>query len=105
TQGPSGAGYVLEARFVTRRVLGQSVGGYATAPLAGFFQHLKRHVIGLAPDQQDNPTIALLSPGIRNEVYFEHAYLASQLGITLVQGDDLTVRNEIGRAHVCTPVT
>jgi len=93
TQGPSGAGYVLEARFVTRRVLGQSVGGYATAPLAGFFQHLKRHVIGLAPDQQDNPTIALLSPGIRNEVYFEHAYLASQLGITLVQGDDLTVRN------------
>lgn len=93
TQGPSGAGYVLEARFVTRRVLGQNVGGYATAPLAGFFQHLRRHVIGLAPDQQDNPTIALLSPGIRNEAYFEHAYLASQLGITLVQGDDLTVRN------------
>lgn len=93
TQGPSGAGYVLEARFVTRRVLGQSVGGYATAPLAGFFQHLKRHVVSLAAEHHDNPTIALLSPGIRNEVYFEHAYLASQLGITLVQGDDLTVRS------------
>ncbi|MET0379898.1 MAG: circularly permuted type 2 ATP-grasp protein [Spongiibacteraceae bacterium] len=93
TQGPSGAGYVLEARFVTRRVLGQSVGQYATAPLAQFFHQLKRHVGALAPDHQDNPTIALLSPGIGNEVYFEHAYLAAQLGITLVQGDDLTVRN------------
>lgn len=93
TQGPSGAGYVLEARAVTKRVLGQSVGAYSIAPLAQFFHHLKRHVAALAPDQQREPTIAVLSPGIGNEVYFEHAYLAAQLGITLVQGDDLTVRN------------
>jgi uncharacterized circularly permuted ATP-grasp superfamily protein/uncharacterized alpha-E superfamily protein len=93
SQGPSGAGYVLEARAVTKRVLGQSVGGYSIAPLAQFFHHLKRHVAALAPDHQPEPTIALLSPGIRNEVYFEHAYLAAQLGITLVQGDDLSVRN------------
>ena len=92
-QGPSGAGYVLEARAVTKRVLGQSVGNYSIAPLAQFFHHLKRHVAALAPDQQREPTIAVLSPGIGNEVYFEHAYLAAQLGITLVQGDDLTVRN------------
>ena len=93
TQGPSGAGYVLEARAVTKRVLGQSIGNYSIAPLAQFFHHLKRHVAALAPDQQREPTIAVLSPGIGNEVYFEHAYLAAQLGITLVQGDDLTVRN------------
>lgn len=93
TQGPSGAGYVLEARAVTKRVLGQSVNEYSIAPLAQFFHHLKRHVAALAPDQQREPTIAVLSPGTRNEVYFEHAYLAAQLGITLVQGDDLTVRN------------
>jgi uncharacterized circularly permuted ATP-grasp superfamily protein/uncharacterized alpha-E superfamily protein len=93
TQGPSGAGYVLEARAVTKRVLGQSIGKYSIAPLAQFFHHLKRHVAALAPDQQREPTIAVLSPGIGNEVYFEHAYLAAQLGITLVQGDDLTVRN------------
>lgn len=93
SQGPSGAGYVLEARAVTKRVLGQSVGGYSIAPLAQFFHHLKRHVAALAPDHRQEPTIALLSPGIRNEVYFEHAYLAAQLGITLVQGDDLSVRN------------
>ena len=93
TQGPSGAGYVLEARAVTKRVLGQSVSGYSIAPLAQFFHQLKRHVAALAPDQQREPTIAVLSPGIDNEVYFEHAYLAAQLGITLVQGDDLTVRN------------
>lgn len=93
TQGPSGAGYVLEARFVTRRVLGQSVADYAIAPLAQFFQQLKRHVAALAPEQPQDPTIALLSPGIGNEVYFEHAYLAAQLGITLVQGNDLSVRH------------
>ena len=93
TQGPSGAGYVLEARAVTKRVLGQSVSAYSIAPLAQFFHHLKRHVSALAPDQQREPTIAVLSPGIGNEVYFEHAYLAAQLGITLVQGNDLTVRN------------
>ncbi len=96
TQGPSGAGYVLEARFITRRVLGQSIGGhfdsYATAPLAQFFQQFKRHVAALSPEPGPAPTIALLSPGIGNEVYFEHAYLAAQLGITLVQGDDLSVR-------------
>ncbi|HET8710843.1 MAG TPA: circularly permuted type 2 ATP-grasp protein, partial [Spongiibacteraceae bacterium] len=93
TQGPSGAGYVLEARAVTKRVLGTSVSDYSIAPLAQFFHQLKRHVAALAPDQQREPTIAVLSPGIGNEVYFEHAYLAAQLGITLVQGDDLTVRN------------
>ncbi len=92
-QSPSGAGYVLEARAVTKRVLGQSIGNYSIAPLAQFFHHLKRHVAALAPDQQREPTIAVLSPGIGNEVYFEHAYLAAQLGITLVQGDDLTVRH------------
>ncbi|MDB6063383.1 MAG: hypothetical protein JWM78_3486 [Verrucomicrobiaceae bacterium] len=93
SQGPSGAGYVLEARAVTKRVLGQSVSAYSIAPYAQFFHHLKRHVSALAPDQQREPTIALLSSGIGNEVYFEHAYLAAQLGITLVQGDDLTVRH------------
>ena len=93
SEGPSGAGYVLEARAVTKRVLGQSVSEYSIAPLAQFFHHLKRHVAALAPDHQQAPTIALLSPGVRNEVYFEHAYLAAQLGITLVQGDDLTVRH------------
>lgn len=92
-EGPSGAGYVLEARAVTKRVLAQSISNQSIAPLAQFFHHLKRHVAALAPDQQREPTIAVLSPGIGNEVYFEHAYLAAQLGITLVQGDDLTVRN------------
>ncbi|ABC27868.1 uncharacterized conserved protein [Hahella chejuensis KCTC 2396] len=100
TQGPSGAGYVLEARMVTKRVLSQNAVDYAIAPLAQFFYHFKRHVAALAPDQQKEPTIVLLSPGIGNEVYFEHAYLAAQLGITLVQGDDLTVRQ--GKVYLKT---
>ena len=92
TQGPSGAGYVLEARLVTRQVLGQQAAALSPAPLADFYLHLKRHLAALAVDQQREPTIVLLSSGIGNEVYFEHAYMAAQLGITLVQGDDLTVR-------------
>jgi uncharacterized circularly permuted ATP-grasp superfamily protein/uncharacterized alpha-E superfamily protein len=92
TQGPSGAGYVLEARLVTRQVLGAQAGDLSPAPLAQFYLHLKRHLTTLASDQYREPTIVLLSPGIGNEVYFEHAYMAAQLGITLVQGDDLTVR-------------
>jgi uncharacterized circularly permuted ATP-grasp superfamily protein/uncharacterized alpha-E superfamily protein len=92
TQGPSGAGYVLEARLVTRQVLGHQANGLAPAPLAQFYQHLKRHLAALSTDQYREPTIVLLSSGVGNEVYFEHAYMAAQLGITLVQGDDLTVR-------------
>lgn len=100
TQGPSGVGYVLAARYVTKRVLGASAPDYPIAPLAQYFFHLKRHLHALAPDQQKDPTLVLLSPGIGNEVYFEHAYLAAQLGITLVQGDDLTVRQ--GKVYLKT---
>ncbi len=100
TQGPSGAGYVLEARMVTKRVLGQGAVDYSIAPLAQYFYHLKRHVAALAPDNQSDPTIVLLSSGIGNEVYFEHAYLVAQLGITLVEGDDLTVRQ--GKVYLKT---
>ncbi|MDY0005355.1 MAG: circularly permuted type 2 ATP-grasp protein [Spongiibacteraceae bacterium] len=99
-QGPSGAGYVLEARMITKRVLGASLSDYAIAPLAQFFSHFKRHLATLAPDASREPTIALLSSGIGNEVYFEHAYMAAQLGITLVQGDDLTVRQ--GKVYLKT---
>ncbi len=100
TQGPSGAGYILEARMVSKRVLGQASVDYPVAPLAQFFFHLKRHLAALAPDTQREPTIALLSPGTVNEVYFEHTYLAAQLGITLVTGEDLSVRR--GKVYLKT---
>ncbi len=100
TQGPSGAGYVLEARMVSKRVLGAEPGEVTTLPLTPFFQQFKRQVAALAPDKSREPTIVLLSPGIGNEVYFEHAYLVAQLGITLVQGDDLTVRQ--GKVYLKT---
>lgn len=100
TQGPSGAGYVLEARMISRRVLGPEPGEVPTLPLTPFFQHFKRQVAALAPDRAREPTVVLLSPGIGNEVYFEHAYLVAQLGITLVQGDDLTVRQ--GKVYLKT---
>lgn len=105
TQGPSGAGYILEARMVTRRVLGQGLPDkaavdYPIAPLSQFFFHMKRHLSALSPAKNDDPTIVLLSPGVGNEVYFEHTFLAAQLGITLVTGDDLTVRQ--GKVYLKT---
>lgn len=99
-QGPSGTGYVLEARLVTRQTLGEFANGLTPAPLSQFYQHLKRHLTGLSRHSQREPTIVLLSPGVGNEAYFEHAYVAAQLGITLVEGGDLMVRR--GKVYLKT---
>ena len=61
--------------------------------LALFFRALRDTLRRIAPRNQDNPRIVLLTPGPYNETYFEHAYLARYLGYTLVEGGDLTVRD------------
>ena len=61
--------------------------------LALFFRTVRETLRGLAPHNRDNPRIVLLTPGPYNETYFEHAYLARYLGYTLVEGSDLTVRD------------
>ncbi|MFN7791920.1 MAG: circularly permuted type 2 ATP-grasp protein, partial [Cyclobacteriaceae bacterium] len=92
-QAPSGMGYALENRGALSRVLPELFQQHQVARLGGFFNSLMQTLIQLAPQGKEHPRIVLLTPGPRNETYFEHAFLASYLGITLVQGEDLIMRD------------
>ncbi|MGZ5076812.1 MAG: circularly permuted type 2 ATP-grasp protein [Methylobacter sp.] len=93
TQAPSGAGYALENRTVMTRVLPDIFRETQVNRLAGFFKALRKSLADIAPHNKEDPRIVILTPGSLNETYFEHAYLSSYLGFSLVQGDDLTVRD------------
>lgn len=92
-QSPSGAGYALENRLVISRVLPSLFRDSHTHRLANFFRNTRHALNRMSPREGEEPHIVLLSPGPANEAYFEHAYLANYLGYTLVEGEDLTVRN------------
>lgn len=94
TQAPSGAGYALENRLVISRVLPSLFRDSHTHRLANYFRSVRHAMNRLAPQQDKEPNIVLLSPGPANEAYFEHVYLANYLGFTLVEGSDLTVRDD-----------
>jgi len=100
TQVPSGAGYTLENRIVLSRVLPTAFRQCNVQRLASFFMTLRQTLVSLAPANRENPRVVLLTPGPYNETYFEHAYLARYLGYTLVQGNDLTVRD--GKVYLKT---
>jgi uncharacterized circularly permuted ATP-grasp superfamily protein/uncharacterized alpha-E superfamily protein len=91
SQAPSGFGYALENRTTIGRVMPGIYREAGVRRLAGFFRNFQRALAQLAPERE-HPNVVVLTPGARNETYFEHAYLASYLGYTLAQGDDLTVR-------------
>lgn len=93
-QSPSGAGYALENRMVISRVLPSLFRDSHTHRLANFFRSTRQTMNRLSPRQETEPNVVLLSPGPANEAYFEHAYLANYLGHTLVEGSDLTVRDD-----------
>ncbi|PKM05283.1 MAG: hypothetical protein CVV16_00035 [Gammaproteobacteria bacterium HGW-Gammaproteobacteria-6] len=93
TQSPSGAGYALENRITLARAL-PSI--YREAPikrLAGFLQAQHRCLASLASSHREQPNIVLLSPGPGSPGYFEHAWLANYMNFSLVEGDDLVVRD------------
>jgi uncharacterized circularly permuted ATP-grasp superfamily protein/uncharacterized alpha-E superfamily protein len=92
TQAPSGAGYALENRSVVGRVLADCIGAGSVQPLAPFFAAFRESLTALLPGD-GSARVVLLTPGPFNETYFEHVYLARQLDITLVEGNDLTVRD------------
>lgn len=93
TQTPSGAGYALENRMVMTRIAPALFRDCHVKRLAGFFQPLRDRLARLAPQNVEDPHIVVLTPGPYSPSYFEHAYLANYLGYTLVQGDDLSVRD------------
>lgn len=93
TQAPSGSGYTLENRVVMSKLIPELADGMYVSKLSPYFNSLQNTVLKIADRSKDAPNIVYLTPGPSNEAYFEHAYLASYLGYTLAQGDDLMVRN------------
>lgn len=93
TQAPSGSGYTLENRIVMSKLLPELADGMYVSKLSPFFNSIQNTVLRISDKSKDAPNIVYLTPGPGNEAYFEHAYLASYLGYTLAQGDDLLVRN------------
>ncbi|WP_085556629.1 circularly permuted type 2 ATP-grasp protein [Azospirillum agricola] len=92
TQAPSGSGYTLENRAVMAKVLPDSFRHCQVERLAPFFDTLKETLLSISP-RRERSRVVLLTPGPYNETYFEHVYIARYLGITLVEGADLTVRD------------
>ena len=88
---PSGISYMLENREVTRRVLPEIFENYSILPVDDYPAQLFKTLSSLSPRQIKKPCIALLTPGIFNSAYFEHAFLARSMGIQLVEGSDLFV--------------
>jgi len=93
TQAPSGLGYLLENRLAISRQFPQAFEHLKVQRLAATYSAMMDGLQRLCPAGQP-PHIALLTPGPYNETYFEHAYLARYLGVTLVEGNDLTVRDQ-----------
>ena len=94
TQAPSGVGYALENRAIMSRVLPDAFHALRVHALSSFFHELRQMLFAGAPSNGGAPHVVVLTPGPYNETYFEHAYLARQLGFPLVEGGDLTVRDD-----------
>ena len=88
---PSGVSYVLENRAISKRAFADLFAKQSILPVDGYTDELKRMLTSLAPDGVDDPTLAVLTPGIYNSAYFEHSFLAQRLGAALVEGADLVV--------------
>ncbi len=90
---PSGVSYVLENRQVMKRVLPNLFSAYRVRAIEDYPYNLLKCLKHVAPHHADDPTIAVLSPGMYNSAYFEHSFLARQMGVELVEGRDLLVEN------------
>ncbi len=93
TQAPSGSGYALENRTAFARMLPEIFNGIKVRWLSPYFDALTNALSVISPQQHQNPRVVILTPGPSNETYFEHSYLSSYLGYTLVQGNDLMVKD------------
>ncbi|MCA3222857.1 MAG: circularly permuted type 2 ATP-grasp protein [Burkholderiales bacterium] len=90
---PSGVSYMLENRKMMMRLFPELFSLHRVAPVAHYPDVLLENLRSVAPQGADNPTVVLLTPGMYNSAYFEHAFLAQQMGIELVEGQDLFVQD------------
>ena len=90
---PSGVSYMLEDRKMMMRLFPELFRRYSVAPVEHYPQVLLNNLRAVAQPGVQDPTVVLLTPGAYNSAYFEHAFIAQQMGIELVEGQDLFVRN------------
>lgn len=88
---PSGVSYVLENRRVMKSCFPELFGEMGIKPVDDYPSHLLETLLNLAPPHLPDPTVAVLTPGMYNSAYFEHSFLAQQMGAELVEGRDLVV--------------
>lgn len=98
---PSGVSYVLENRLVLKRVLPKLFADINIRPVDDYHYRLLDTLQNLVPDSISNPSVVVLTPGIYNSAYYEHSFLAQQMGVELVQGTDLVVSD----GYVCMKTT
>ncbi len=106
---PSGVSYVVENRLLMLRAFPDLMQDVAVRPVDDYGVMLRRAMAEIAPDGADDPTVVLLSPGVYNSAFFEHVFLAREMGVPLVEGRDLVVekdkvymRTTAGRTRVHT---
>lgn len=92
---PSGVSYMLENRIVTKQVFPELFQQSRIAPVDDYPSELFDMLVSISPRPGDEPEVVVLTPGIYNAAYFEHAYLAQRMGAELVEGSDLVVRDDV----------
>lgn len=90
---PSGASYMIENRAAMRRAFPHLVQSYGIRPVEGYTDELLKALLHLAPNGHERANVVLLTPGLHNSAYFEHCFLARQMGVPIVEGRDLVVRD------------
>lgn len=88
---PSGVSYMIENREVTKRIFPELFDTHSILPITDYPIHLYEMLASLSPRDGDSPVIAVLTPGIYNSAYYEHSFLAQEMGAELVEGADLFV--------------
>lgn len=91
---PSGISYVLQNRSILKRTLPKAFQAMGALPVSDYGDHLYETLRHLAPDGIKNPNVIVLTPGIYNSAYYEHSFLAQQMGVPLAQGSDLIIIND-----------
>jgi len=93
---PSGVSYMLEGREISIRLMPELFGQHRVAPIENYANELLSSLRSVAPrNSASDPTVALLTPGQFNSAYYEHSFLADKMGVELVEGRDLLVKDEV----------
>ena len=98
-RSPSGVSYVVENRHLMQRAFPDLMQGLKVRPVSDYGKRLLGKLHEVAPAGIENPNVVLLSPGIYNSAYFEHVFLAREMGVALVEGRDLLVVDDKVFAH------